>query len=277
MLLDYAGECRVKLDRVQPKRPNSCRLSVAANSLNFFNGSQRYTPEQVLEHINQSRLTRGKPLADLDQEAIGDEEVVEFLANHGQGVIFREIEGRKYLNWDLLVELISSNFIVVADHQLLYCDPTKRGPNTFSYIPPELLYRLMNDEQFSYQTFLDFQDFIIRLYGDIGNGHVDIVVDLKNIEGTDCIVFANLASYGNEYPVAIPWNLYCNYLAYDWGNGRGSFMRDISDLPNEEMLEQIKETGYLERGNMEYFYGCFEIYFPQERQTELDAILKKYN
>lgn len=272
MNLDHLGDCRINLERVQPKRPNSCRLSVAANAINFYHGRTLLTPEAVLEEINGHRAGRDLPPINLDEVAVSDEEIHEFFDRGGYGVNLREISGIRALDWDFLLRLLDSEFVPAASHQLLYSDPSRHALNSLSYIPPELLFRLINDQQFSYQTFLDLQTFIAQLAGDLGHGHMDIVMDLKDHEGTPTLVLANLASYGNEHPVAIPWNLYRHYLAFDWGGGMP--VEDISVLPDPELLKSLMDSGYVIRNGIEYFYGCFEIYHPVDRANELDALIK---
>jgi len=274
MLLDHHEACRIKLDRVQPKRPNSCRLSVAANAINFFAGTNVMSPERVLSRIDQYRQTKGLPPVDLNTEAVLDEEVHAFFKDYSPDIEMTDVYGERFLDVDFLEELLDAGCIIAADHLLLYCDPSWRSPNSLGYIPEDLLQRMLNEE-FTYQTFIEFQLFIAKLSGDISHGHVDIILDIKQVAGQKCLILANLASYGNEYPIAVPWDFYRHYLAFDWGGGLP--MANPNILPDPDELSRLKEEGYLERDGLEFFHGGFEIYFPVAKKQELEAIIAKYS
>lgn len=261
------------MELVQPKRPNSCRLSVAANVINYYSDRPVVTPEEVLGFIDDSRVLQGLQPTDLAGDPVSDEEIDTFLKDHSGGISRHELRGKKFLDWGLLNGLISSGFVLSANHLLLYSDPSAHALNSFSYLPADLLSRLIEDNNFTYQTFVEFQQFAAGLTGDLENGHLDIILDLIEIEGVRYIVLANLASYGNDYPVAIPWDFYRHYLAFDWG---GDLPIGISKLPDELTLSRLMENGYLERDGLEYFYGCLEIYYPADRKDELDRIIVQY-
>lgn len=274
MDLDYRAETRIRHERVHPKIGEICRLSVAANVVNFFQGRVLFDPEQALEVLNSQRVAKDLPPLDPEKESPLDEEIRLFVDQYGEGIGDLELEGRRFMNLSFWRDLVEAGFIIVPDHQMLYTDPKVLLRNELYYLPPELTRRAVFEEEFSYQTFLDLYTFYLTYNGRIAEGHVDMVFDIKEINGLDSVILANLATRGNEYPVAVPWNFFKNYLAFDWTT---LALTDVSQLPSEQQVREIMETGNLDVGDINIFYGAFDIYYPKDRRGQLDAILVKHS
>ncbi|OGD70197.1 hypothetical protein A3A84_00390 [Candidatus Collierbacteria bacterium RIFCSPLOWO2_01_FULL_50_23] len=273
MDLEYRAETKIKHERIQPKIGEICRLSTAANIVNFFQGRVLFNPEQALEVIDRQRAIRGLPPFNSEKDSPLDEEIRSFIEQYAGGVGDLECEGRRFMNLSFWHDLVEAGFIIVPDHQMLYTDPKVLEKNDLFYLPADLVRRAVFEEEFSYQTFLDLYSFYFTYNGRIAEGHVDMVFDVINVNGLDSIVLANLGTRGNEYPVAVPWNLFRNYLAFEWTSPA---LTDLSQLPSEEQAYEIMEKGNLDVGEINIFYGSFDVYYPIAKRTELDDIRKRH-
>lgn len=273
MHFEYDGPLRIKHARLHPKTPNSCRLSVVANATNYYSGQLLFTPERVLELINQHREETGEPIANLGQESLTDEEIRYFVLHHGQGMEQAAVEGRGTMSYSLWDELVANDFLIAPDHQMLYSDPRILLKNDILYLPADLRKRLIFETEFSYLTFQELYSYYIGLVGYLEEGHLDIVLDVRQVDGIPSIILSNLASKGNDFPAAVPWHFFANYLAFDWF---GPGITDISELPDELGMKELFETGNHIRAGRNFFYGVLEIYHPKNRKWQLDAILAKH-
>lgn len=271
MDLEYRGELRIKHERIQPKKPNFCRLSLAANAINFFHGQSVFTPEQVLEILNEKRVKSGITKVDPDIDTLTDEEIENFVKEHGDGVRSITLEGARYMNFALWDGLIESGFIVAPDHQMLYSDPLNLQKNELNFLPLDLVRRLVSEGGFDYHTFLELYSLFIARAGYLDEGHLDMVFDVRKVNGINSVILANLASKGNEYPLAIPWHLLKNYLCFDWS---GAQIDDVGQLPDEEGMKKLMTDGTLEYKSRDFFYGSLEIYYPKDKKEQLDAMIK---
>lgn len=274
MDLEYRQPLRINHERVQPIRENSCRLSVVANAINFFHGRRVFSPEMVLDIINSRRISAGSDPIDLDKEAVRDEEIEAFVRQNGEGVAVVSVEGACFANLALWDELVAAGFLIAPDHQMIYAEPPDYTRSHLFYFPENLLRRAVFEPEFSYQTFRDIYAFYISRAGFSEDGHVDLVFDVKNIDGLEAIVFANFGSKGNEHPYFVPWDFFRNYLFFDWN---GPSIHDPSDFPDETGMEELFEKGTLEYKGRFFFYASMEVYYPEERKRQLDAILEKYS
>ncbi|MBI1871878.1 hypothetical protein HYS10_00480 [Candidatus Collierbacteria bacterium] len=272
MNLEYWGETRIKHERVQPKKPNFCRLSLTANAVNFFKGRLVFTPEQVLEIINEQRTKKGMAKADPDIDTLNDEEIENFVRDHGEGIETTSLDGGQYLNLALLDELIDAGFIIAPDHQMLYTDPLEPLKNNLGYLPLDLVRRLVYKEEFNHQTFIEFYSFFIARAGNLEEGHMDMVFDVARVNGIDSVILANLASKGNEYLLSVPWNLFKNYLCFDWF---GAAVNDINQLPDAEGMKKLMTEGTFETNGRDFFYASLEIYYPKDKKDLLDKVLHR--
>lgn len=268
MNLDYLGTTQIKLDRVLPKSPNSCRLSVLANAINFYAGKKLFTPEEILDDINIQRKTQGMAEADLTKEALRNHEIDGSLKKLAPNLSVIRVNGIKYLNLNLWKTLLSRQFFLVINHQLVYYDPLNPLKNEIGYLPPDLVKRLVHEPKFSYQTFVDLYRYYLDRAQAVSEGHVDIVLDLVEIDGVDSIILANMASYGNEYLIKLPFNFYKNYLAFDWTNEKP--ITRIEELPTEAQFETLRNIGFFKTDDFQFLYGLMEIYFPTDRRGQLD-------
>lgn len=273
MDLEYRGSHRLNLERVHPKRPNSCRLSICANTVNLFRGRPDLTPEAVLVDINSRRIANGGKVVNLDEEAIGDEEIESYIATNAEGVGLHYLEGPKAVNYTLWDALVDAGFAIVPDHQMIYSDPLTLLKSELNYLPPDLVRRLVHEEDFSYQTFLDLYSFFISRAGHFEEGHVDMVLDVTKVNGLDSVVLANFASKGNEFPLSVPWNFFKNYLSFDW---YGPAIDSVDQLPDEATLKRIMAGEKIEFGGRNFFYASIEIYYPKDKKGELDAIIQAH-
>ncbi|MBI2310753.1 hypothetical protein HYU90_02965 [Candidatus Collierbacteria bacterium] len=271
MNLDYQGPTQIKLDRVLPKSPNSCRLSVLANAINFYAGKRLFTPEAVLEDINSQRQSKGESAVDLTKETLQDSEIGTTLKRLAPTLSLIRINGAKYLNLALWKALLGKQFFLVIDHQLVYYDPLHPEKNEIGYLPADLVKRLVYKPEFSYQTFTDLYRFYLHRAKAVSEGHVDIVLDLVEIDGVDSIILANMASYGNEFLIKLPFNFYKNYLAFDWTNEKA--ITAVNELPSETEFKILRNIGFLKTRQFQFLYGLMEIYYPTNRRGELDQIL----
>lgn len=274
MDLEYRAETRIKHERIHPKTAEICRLSVAANVVNFFQGRVLLNPEQALEFIDNQRISKGLPPLDPERESPLDEEIRLFIDQYGEGIGNLEFEGRRFMALPFWQDLVEAGFIIVPDHQLLYTDPKVPVRNELFYLPDDLVRRAVFEKEFSYQTFLDLYTFYLAYNGRIAEGHVDMVFDVMKVNGLDSIVLANFGTQGNEYPVAVPWNFFRNYLAFDWTT---LALTDTSQLPNEQQVSEIMEKGNLDVGEINIFYGAFDVYYPKDKKAQLDAIRQKHH
>lgn len=271
MNLDYQGPTQIKLDRVLPQVPNSCRQSVLANAINFYAGEKLFAPEAVLADINSQRQSKGQSVADLTKETLQDSEIDATLKRLAPTLNLIRVNGAKYLKTDLWKTLIQKQFFLVIDHQLVYYDPLNPEKNEISYLPADLVKRLVYEPEFSYQTFTDLYRYYLHRAKAVSEGHVDIVLDLIDIDGVDSIVLANMASYGNEFLIKLPFNFYKNYLAFDWTNEKP--ITRIEELPTEAQFKTLRNIGFLKTDDFQFLYGLMEIYYPTDRRGELDQIL----
>lgn len=271
MNLDYTVTTKINLDRALPRFPNSCRQSVLANAINFYAGKKLFTPEDILEDINLQRRTKNIPPADLTKESLLDIEIDVCLKRKAPELSVIRVNGAKYLNTDLWKKFLEKKFILVANHQSLYCDPLNYIRIQIDYLPPDLVSRLVYEPEFSYQTFVDLYKFYLDRANSLDEGHVDIVLDLINVDGIDCAILANLSSTGNEFLIRLPFNFYKNYLAFDWVNQKT--ITKIGELPSENEFKSLKNIGFLDNNNFQFIYGQIEIYYPTVRRGELDRIL----
>ncbi len=271
MNLDYRGPTQIKLERVLPKSPNSCRLGVLANAINYYAGQKLYTPETVLDDINSQRKSKGISSADLTKETLQNTEIDATLKELAPNLGLIRISGIRNLNPDLWKALLSSQFFFVINHQLVYYDPLNPLKNELNYLPADLVKRLVHEPEFSYQTFTDLYRFYLHRAQAVSEGHLDIVLDLVNIDGVDSIILANMASYGNEFLIKLPFNFYRNYLAFDWINEKAITV--VNELPTETEFNALRNIGFLRTTNFQFLYGLIEIYYPTARRGELDQIL----
>lgn len=271
MNLDYQGQTQIKLDRVLPKLPNSCRQSVLANAINFYAGEKLFTPEAVLADLNSQRKSKGIPVADLTKETLQDSEIDATLKRLAPTLSLIRVNGVRYLKPDLWKALIQKQFFLVIDHQLVYYDPLNPLKNEIGYFPPDLVRRLVHEPEFSYQTFTDLYRYYLDRAKAVSEGHVDIVLDLIEIDGVDSIVLANMASYGNESLIKLPFNFYKNYLAFDWTNEKP--ITRIEELPTEDQFKTLQNIGFFKTQGFQFLYGLMEIYYPTDRRGQLDQIL----
>ena len=271
MNLDYQGPTKINLNRICPKFPNSCRQSVIANAINFLSKKQLFTPESILVDINHQRKHEGKNEFDGHLEALADEEVDSFVSRSTPELSVIRVNGQQYLNTDLWKKLIEKQFILVVNHQLFYSDPLDLLLNEINYLPPDLVRRLVKEPDFSYQTFINLYKFYLDRAKGINEGHVDIVLDLKEIDGVESVILANLASVGNEFLINLPFNFYKNYLAFDWVNEKT--ITQVEQLPTEEEFQTLRHIGFLDNKAFQFVYGQIEIYYPIARRSELDQIL----
>ncbi len=271
MNLDYLGPTKIKLERVLPKSPNSCRLSVLANALNFYAGKRLFTPEEILGDINARRKTQGIAGVDLVKETLQDFEIDATLKRLTPTLSLIRTNGAKHLTSALWKALLAKQFFLVIDHQLVYYDPLNPLKNELNYLPTDLVQRLVHEPEFSYQTFTDLYRFYLHRAQAVSEGHLDIVLDLVNIDGVDSIILANMASYGNEFLIKLPFNFYRNYLAFDWTNEES--ITNIGQLPTEREFKTLQNIGFLKIGKFQFLYGLMEIYYPTNRRGELDQIL----
>ncbi len=269
--LDYQDPTQIKLDRVLPKSPNSCRLAVLANAINFYGGEKLFTPEAVLDDINSQRKSKGMPSADLTKETLQNTEIDATLKELAPNLSLIRISGLRNLNPDLWKDLLSGQFFFVINHQLVYYDPLNPLKNELNYLPADLVKRLVYEPEFSYRAFTDLYRFYLHRAKAISEGHLDIVLDLVNIDGVDSIILANMASYGNEFLIKLPFNFYKNYLAFDWTNEDP--IVDIGQLPTETEFNALRNIGFLRIANFQFLYGLMEIYYPTNRRGELDQVL----
>lgn len=271
MNLDYQGPTIIKLDRVLPRVPNSCRQSVLANAINFYAGKKLFTPEMVLDDINSQRQSKGLPAADLTKETLQDSEIDATLKRLAPDLSLIRVNGVKYLSPTLWKALLAKQFFLVIDHQLVYYDPLNPLKNELKYLPVDLVQHLVYQPEFSYQTFTDLYHYYIDRAKAVSEGHVDIVLDLIEVDGLDSIILANMASYGNEYLIKLPFNFYKNYLAFDWTNEKP--ITQIEELPTEDQFKTLRNIGFFKTGDFQFLYGLMEIYYPTDRRGKLDQIL----
>jgi len=269
--LDYKGPTQIKLDRVLPKSPNSCRLSVLANAINFYAGEKLFTPETVLDDINSQRKSKGIPAADLTKEALQDSEIDATLKRLASTLSLIRVNSARYLNSSLWKSLLEKQFFLIINHQLVYYDPLNPEKNEIGYLPTDLVKRLVNVPEFSYQTFTDLYRYYLHRAKAVSEGHVDIVLDLIEVDGVDSIILANMASYGNEFLIKLPFNFYKNYLAFDWTNEKA--ITAVNELPTETEFKALRSIGFLKTDNFQFLYGLMEIYYPTNRRGQLDQIL----
>lgn len=263
LMNEYLGKSRIEYERVHPKAPNSCRISVVANAINYYHGRMVYAPEQVLEIINFRRKVRGEALINPNNDTVTDEEIEFFIAHYGHGVEMKSVEGGRCMNPALWDELVANDFLIAPDHQMLYDYP----------IPGDLLFQLAAEREFSYQIFRELYSFVINQAKHLDEGHMDIVLDVRKVAGVDMVVLANLASRDNETPIAIPWHFLRNYLALDYV---GATITDVSELPDEQGMRELFEKGDVDHAGRHFFYGGLEIYYPANKKDQLNAILAKY-
>ena len=271
MNLDYQGPTQIKLDRVLPQSPNSCRLSVLANAINFYAGKKLFTPEAVLDDINSQRQAKGRFAVDLTKETLQDSEIDATLKRLAPTLSLIRVNGIKYLTPTLWKALLLKQFFLVINHQLVYYDPLNPLKNELNYLPTDLVRQLVHEPEFSYQTFTDLYRFYLHRAKAISEGHVDIVLDLVEIDGVDSIILANMASYGNEFLIKLPFNFYKNYLAFDWTNEKA--ITDVKELPPETEFNALRNIGFLKTGQFQFLYGLMEIYYPTDHRGDLDQIL----
>ncbi len=210
----------------------------------------------------------------MDEVCLGDDEVNKFIDKYGGDVGSLMREGVGSLDLDFWRDLVQVGFLIIPDHQLLYSDPKDPSRTGFFHFSPELIEQAISEGGFSYQTFRQLYSQFLSRAGQIDEGHVDIIVGVRKINGIDCIILANSSAVRNGPPLAIPWNLFKNYLALDWSL---PVITDIGQLPNEEQMQQIREKGSLDIGEANFFYGSYDIYYPKDRQRELDEILEKHH
>ncbi|MBI2326554.1 hypothetical protein HYU91_04180 [Candidatus Collierbacteria bacterium] len=271
MNLDYKGLTQIKLDRVLPKSPNSCRLSVLANAINFYAGEKLFTPETILEDINFQRQSKGKSAVNLTKETLQDVEIDATRIRLAPNLSVIRVNGAKYLNPALWKALLEKQFFLIIDHQLVYYDPLNPEKNEIGYLPTDLVKRLVNVPEFSYQTFTDLYRYYLHRAKAVSEGHVDIVLDLVEVDGVESIILSNMASYGNEFLIKLPFNFYKNYLAFDWTNEKA--ITAVNELPTETEFKALQNIGFLKNDNFQFLYGLMEIYYPIDGRGELDQIL----
>lgn len=271
MNLDYQGPTQIKLDRVLPKFPNSCRQSVLANAINFYAGKKLFTPEMVFDDLNSQRNTNGLPAADLTKETLQDSEIDATLKRLAPNLGLIRVNGAKYLCPTLWKALLAKQFFLVIDHQLVYYDPLHPLKNELKYLPLDLVQHLVYQPEFSYQTFIDLYRYYLHRAEAVSEGHVDIVLDLVEADGVDSIILANMASYGNEFLIKLPFNFYKNYLAFDWTNEKP--ITRIEELPTEVQFKTLRNIGFFKNNEFQFLYGLMEIYYPTNRRGQLDQIL----
>ena len=160
---------------------------------------------------------------------------------------------------------------MAIDHQLVYYDPLNPEKNEISYLPADLVRRLVHEPEFSYQTFTDLYRYYLNRAKAVSEGHVDIVLDLIKADGVDSIILANLASYGNEFLIKLPFNFYKNYLAFDWTNEKA--ITTINEFPTETEFRTLRNIGFLKTEQFQFLYGLMEIYYQTDRRGQLDQIL----
>lgn len=271
MNLDYVSGTSIKLKRCFPLHPNYCRQTVVANAINFFHKHQVYTPEEVLVLINKERANHGIPEANLNSESLTDEEIDTFVSKHGQGITLKRVFGGKYLDTSLWRQLVDHQFILVPDHQSLYTDPLNPSRNELSYLPPDLLDRLVASKEFSYKNLIDLYTFFINRAGKLDDGHVDVVLDFKPVNNRESVILANLVSTGHEPLMALPWHLYKNYLSIDWTTQKP--ITRIDSFPSQFDFLRLVKNGHLTANGYDFIYGALEIYFPVDRRNQLDKLL----
>ncbi len=269
--LYYYGAVRLNIDRVQPGSDFFCRLSVLANVLNFFSGQKLYSPEQVLELINQDRAVESKTLINPQSDTVSDEDVRFFIDRYGEGLAVTELAGSKFLQLDLWDELISAGFIIAPNHQLFYWEPSDVINTTIAYFPKDLLDEISKIDHFSYPLFRRLMQHYFNLVGEIDTGHYDLVLDVKPIEGVPSLILANLSPYEDTvYPLQLPWGFFI-HTAFD-----GDPIKEMALLPDETEMVQLLSLGKSEKADATYYYGAFEIFYPKEQRQVLEQILLKF-
>lgn len=275
MHLEYVGPLSIKHEWCRPNGSNGCRLFVATNVVNYFRGENILTTQLAFEIFERDRFARGLPSLNLDEVCLEDEEVDHFIDVYGGDIGDLPLEGRRFMDLSLWRDLIDAGFLIVPDHQMLYYDPKQTPKRTgLFHFSPDLVSRAVFEETFSYQTFRELYSQFISMTINLEEGHVDIVLDIREVNGVICIILANYTAGENVLPLAIPWNFFKNYLALDWSM---PVLTDISELPSEVELAEIKELGSLDIGANNFFYGAFDIYHPKARRPELDAILARHH
>lgn len=271
MTLDYTGPTTIKLDRVLPKFPNSCRQSVLANAINYLTGTKSHTPESVLAEINRQRSQLGKNPIDLSKETLEDLEIDSALHTLAPELSVIRLNGDRYIDLILWRQLLDKQFILVSDHQMIYTDPLNLEKNEINYIPEPIRTTAVIDPKFNYQTLLDLYDFYLSRAGLLSEGHVDLVLETFREDDLDYLVLANMASFGNEKLIKVPFNFFKNYLTFDWHDEKP--IKSTSDLPTAQQMKQLQQFGFLQTPNFSFVLGQIEIYYQTSRRSELDQIL----
>lgn len=260
MLLDYQSSTTIHLDRIQPQNPNSCRVSVLANAINFYTKAA-ITPEEILQKLK----------VDVQKQTIQDSQLDDYLRVYFPQLSLLRLTGKQYMSAPLWKNILKNQFILIINHQLLYTDPLNLRYNELSYLPQVLVKSAVENPEFSYRTFLQLYSFYLSRAKILNEGHMDLVLDLTNIKGREYVILANMASVGNENLIKIPFDFFVNYLCFDWLNE--SAISTVEDLPNETEMTQLRQFGFVKTKNFDFILGQIEIIYPISRRNELDQIL----
>ncbi len=269
----YKGKTKLRLRRYQPHRKNTCYLAVAVNAVNYFRGQEQFTTEKALEEIDKWRLEEGKPPLDLDIDCLTDDEFKRLLVQYGGGIFGVEFEGKEFLRQDLWRAFVEAGFILVIDHQMLYADPKAETKKNLNYLPKSIARKAVSDPNFSYKNLIDLYKFIIDYRGALDEGHEDIVLDVKKINGEECVVLGNFMPEANESPVFVPWNFFCNYLTF---SVIGDAPKNIAELPDEKGFIESLSDGETKTANGSWLYGWYGVYFPQGKVNKFMGILDDF-
>lgn len=271
----YNDVTRVKISRILPDRPNLCRISAFVNALNYFQytdkNNKKIDQETLLTILNNKRVSRGQVPYDVDKDYVAYSDLEEFLDE----INFIRVKtrlGGKHLNKDLILKLIEHGCLISIEHQELY----NYNHTSFAEVSDELITKLIKNPEFSYELLLKFYDEIIDTYGPLEEGHTDLVLDVRNIEGNDHIIFANLNFKNDEHYVKLPWNLFCNYVAIDWENCEP--LKSSWDLPDKENFEKLRTEGFLPDNTFNSFiYGYMKIFYKPELESKVQLILSNHD
>lgn len=254
--LYYRGKTLVDLKRVFPRSANMCKLSVYANVLNHFGYKKKYgrliTPEKLLIAINYRRKRQGLSKLDVNRNIIPTSNLIDY-AQSTKLLNIKVYKGIENLDKMYFKSILADGGIIGAYHMMIYENP--------KFIKNPVISKISKDEKFNYKNLKLLVKETIKEYGPFDLGHIDSVLDIRNIKGTDYIIFANTNSVDNKFPIKIPWNLYKNYLSWDWYSQYN--LSSEKDIPSKRDFNILRNKGYLRKKGYEFVSGMHEIYLPK--------------
>lgn len=252
--LYFKKNTSVKIQRELPSRPNMCKLSIYSNALNYFGYEKRFgyklSPDILLQVISKEREKKGFRRLDLVKDIVPSKDLNAFARKTGL-VKVKCYFGKDFINKNKWKELLKNKKCLIAPyHQMIYEDE--------KFMTSKIVKDISKGKKFSYKKFIELVEALLTHYGPFDHGHIDLVMDIKEIKGKDYIVLANLNSTTSDYPIRIPWNLFSNYMIWYWyGNHT---LEKISILPSKKEMSKLIRGGNFKRKEFEFVYGMVEVF-----------------